>query len=110
MRIEINAVRLELTDILKSYVEKKIGSVSKMVKKFEAQGEIVAFVEISRTSRHHKQGEIYYAEITMKLPHKTIRIERTDEDMYGAIEELKDELKEELGSIKGFSREARRRE
>lgn len=103
MRIEINAVRLELTEALKEYIESKIGSVERMIKKFEANGELIAFVEISKTTRHHKQGDIYYAEITMKLPQKTIRLEKTHEDMYGAIDEIKDLFKEEVSKLKEIS-------
>lgn len=56
MRIEINAVRLELTGALKEYIESKLGSVERLIKKFEEYGELIAFVEISRTTRHHRQG------------------------------------------------------
>ena len=108
MRIEVNAVRLDLSEALRQHIEKKIGSVEKMVKKFETNGELIAYVEVSKTTRHHKQGEVYYAEITLRLPQKTIRIERTSEDAYGAIDELKDELKEAMSEVKEFSKEARR--
>ena len=104
MRIEINAVRLDLTDAIKGYVDEKIGSVSKMIKKFETRGEVVAFIEISRTLRHHRQGDVYYGEVTMKLPQKTIRIERTSDDVYGVVDALKDELKEEIGGLKESKR------
>ncbi|MFA5870933.1 MAG: ribosome-associated translation inhibitor RaiA [Candidatus Paceibacterota bacterium] len=105
MRIEINAVHLELTEALKKYIETKIKSVERMIKKFEVHGELIAFVEISRTTRHHRQGDIYYAEITMKLPQKTIRIEKTHEDVYGAIDELKDLLKEEVSELKEINKD-----
>jgi ribosome-associated translation inhibitor RaiA len=36
----------------------------------------------------------------MKLPQKTIRIEKTHEDVYGAVDELKDLLKEEVSKLK----------
>lgn len=100
MRVEISSTRLDITDALKKYTEIKIKSVERMLKKFEVHGEIVAFVELSRTTRHHKQGDVYYAEITMKLPQKTIRIEKTHEDVRGAIDQLKNTLKEDISKLK----------
>lgn len=100
MRVEINCSRIDLTDALKKYAETKIKSVERLVKRFELQGELIAFVEISKISRHHKQGDVYYAEITMKMPEKTIRIEKTHESIQGAIDQLKDTLKEEVARTK----------
>jgi len=109
MRIETTVVRFELTEALKKYINTKIKSVEKLVKKFELHGEVIAYLEISRTTRHHKQGDIYYVEITMKLPQKTIRIEKIHEDVYGAIDELKDTLKEEISELKKMNTEKQKR-
>lgn len=101
MRIEINTVRFDLSPQIKKYIEEKIGSVSRVVKKFEADGEVTIFVELSRSTRHHKNGEeVYYAEATLRLPKKTIRAECTNEDAYAAIDAVKDMVKEDVAKFK----------
>ena len=43
-------------------------------------------------TRHHQKGKIYYAEINIKVPGKIIRAEAKEENIYKAVNQVKDEL------------------
>jgi len=102
MKIEIKSTLLDLTPAIKEYIEIKLKSAEKMLSRFEQGGELTAFVEIARTSKHHKRGEVFYAELTMQMgKNKTIRIEEYNKDIRAAIDSLKDVLKIHIAKIKG---------
>ena len=101
MKIDILGTRLELTPSLRAYVGEKIGGVGKLITRFEKQGEITAFVELARTTRHHRKGEVFYTEVTIRLPGRTIRVEESHANLRAAIDRAKDRLKVELARFKG---------
>jgi ribosomal subunit interface protein len=86
MRTVIKTTRLTLTDALFSYVEKRLSALNKYVKGFERNGELLLEAEIARTTRHHRKGEVYYVELTLRLPKKTVRIEQSHEDLRAGID------------------------
>jgi len=100
MKINIKATNLELTSAIKNYIEKKIGSLEKFLKKIEAQSEIEAYVEISKITRHHHKGEVFYAELNLNLPHKLLRLEEKSTNLYSAIDILKDKARAQISKIK----------
>ncbi|PIV45268.1 MAG: hypothetical protein COS25_00760 [Candidatus Nealsonbacteria bacterium CG02_land_8_20_14_3_00_37_10] len=53
---------------------------------------VEAFVEVAFEAHHHKKGKIYYAEINIKVPGKIIRAEAKEENIYKAVNQVKDEL------------------
>lgn len=99
MNIKILATGLELTPAIKKYVDTKIGSLSKIWPKNEAENNLD--LEFARTSKRHQHGEVFYAEATGKVFGKALRVETKNEDLYAAIDELKDILKKDLASLKG---------
>lgn len=96
MKINIKATKLELTPAITEYVNMKVGSLERFVKKFEEKGEIEAIVEIARTTRHHNRGNVYYAETNLNLKGTILRAEYIDEDIRAAIDKMKDVLKIEI--------------
>ncbi len=100
MNITIHANHVELTDTLREYTEKKINSLLKYFDRITS-----AAVDIGRESNHHQKGEIFYAEVNLHLSGgPMIRIRKETEDLYKAIDKVKDHLKEELDQIKGKMR------
>lgn len=94
MHITIKATQLALMPALREYIEEKLGGLAKLLARFEAKGELTLFVEIARTTKHHKRGEVFYAEATLALPGAgTLRIEEYDADVRTAIDRVKDRLK-----------------
>lgn len=101
MTIEILASTIELTPAIRSYVEDKIGSLGKFVERFEEQGPLRISIEVARTTKHHRHGDVFYAEATLGISGKIIRAECTDADLYAAIDGMRDVLKQEISKFKG---------
>lgn len=102
MKIRLKGSKLELTEALKDYTLKRIGSLEKFLERFEDEGEPEVEVELARTTKHHKSGEVYYAEATLDLKSKgqKLRAENKEEDIRAAIDGLKDILKREILKLK----------
>jgi len=101
MKISIKATNLELTPSITKYIEDKISSVEKFLEKFEKKTEIEAFVEIARMTRHHRKGEVFYAETNLQLPGKLLRVSQEDLDVRAAIDKVKNKLQQEVKKYKG---------
>ncbi|MBI5079445.1 ribosome-associated translation inhibitor RaiA [Candidatus Wolfebacteria bacterium] len=100
MNINIKATKLDLTPAIKEYVEIKIGSIDKFLKKFEIKSEIEVFVEIARTTKHHHKGDIFYAEANLRVGKILLRAEDTDWDIRVAIDKVKNRLEQEIKKYK----------
>lgn len=100
MKIDIKASQLDLSPALREYVEEKIGSLDKFMKRWETEGEINVHVEVDRTTHHHHKGEVFRAVADVELPKKMIRVEEYHADLRAAIDTVKDVLKRELVKYK----------
>lgn len=99
MNIIIKGTNLELHNDLKDYVNKKIGNLNKFLEGIEESG-ITVRVELARTTHHHQQGDVYKAEVNFQLPRKMFRSVVESDDIYKAIDDVKDELKDMINSYK----------
>lgn len=87
---------MELTFAIRNYVEKKIGGLEKFV-----DSNTQAFVEIGRTTKHHRTGNVYRAEVQMQIPGRdSARVEVNNDDLYAAIDMARAEIKEKLVQTK----------
>lgn len=100
MRIDIKATNLDLTPAIREYIEDKIGSISRFLKRFEVESEIEVFVEIARTSKHHKTGNVFCAEASFSIAKKLLRAEDIDWDIRVAIDKVRDKLQQEIRKYK----------
>jgi putative sigma-54 modulation protein len=91
---------VDLTPALETFIEEKLMPLAKFVKHFEEMGEIEIALEISRTSRHHRKGEVFFAAADLRLPHKILRAEEYAEDMRKAIDMVKRTLHTEIEKYK----------
>ena len=96
MNINIKATNMELTPAIRDFTEKKVGGLGKFIGRDDEA--VKVFVEVGTTTRHHHSGDIFRAEIQITTPHleKGVRAEAVDNDLYTAIEKVKDEMKLEL--------------
>ena len=108
MQIKITVKNIELTDAIQSYVEEKIHSVEKFAVAHDNE-DIIVSVEIGKTTNHHRSGDVFNAEATTRVRGKTFRATSTKEDLYAAIDDLREELVRELNSHKGKERALFRR-
>lgn len=87
MKINIKATNIELTTALRDYLESKVSSLEKYFDKI-----IDVHAEIDLTTHHHQKGQIFRAEWNVRVPGKLLRVEKTAEDMYKAIDKVKDHM------------------
>lgn len=109
MKIILYAKNLDLTPSIKTFVEEKIGSVSKFLKPAE-NSLAEARVEIAKPSRHHRSGFVYYAEVNLKIGSRLFRAVTEHLDLHTAIDLARDEIERQIKEHKERSREARRTE
>jgi putative sigma-54 modulation protein len=94
MTINIRGVHLELTDAIRQYVEEKMASIEKF-------GEITLVdVEVGKTTEHHQKGDIFVCRANVEMPGDMVRVERESEDLYKAIDKVRDHLRETLAQRK----------
>lgn len=89
MKTNIKATGVELTNALSSYVNEKLGYLDKLTTKYQ---DTQANVEIGKTTKHHKSGEFFFAEINLHVDGKVLREKVHDEDLYAAIDLMKDTI------------------
>ena len=100
MKINLKATELDLTPALREYIERKIDSLSRFLKRWDAEGAVEIWVEVARTTRHHHKGNVFRAEADLRLPGKVLRAEDEDRDIRTAIDRIKDKLKREIEKYK----------
>ena len=100
MKINISVKNLELSPAIREYIEKKMGSLNKFMKKWETEGSVKLSFDAGRTTKHHYKGNIYYAEANLKIPGKMIRAYKTNEDLHAAIDAVKEVLSAEIKQYK----------
>jgi putative sigma-54 modulation protein len=100
MQINIKGTELELTPSLKTYIEEKLGSLAKFIKKFDEPGMAELWVEVARTTKHHHKGLVFKAEGTLPLPGKKLYAAEYNDDMRKAIDALKRTLRLEIDKYK----------
>ena len=99
MKINIKATGIELTPAISNYVQKKIAAVEKYLDK--SNTDIVAQVEVGRSSRHHKTGNIFRAEVHITGVGLDLYAVSEMEDLYAAIDVVKDEIVHNIVQSKG---------
>lgn len=100
MNINIKASGIDLTEPLKKYIDMKISSLDKYLKRYNPDS-LGADVEVARTTTHHKRGEVFYAEVNLVgLPGKTLRATHQAPDIRMAIDKIKNILQREIQKYK----------
>jgi|SRR3989344_2434525 len=98
MNIKIRTINFEITPAIDQYVNKKISSLEK----FLGDGQnVLCEVEIGRTTKHHKSGDIFKAEINIMRPgSKQVYALSEEQNLYSAIDIVRDEAEREIVSQK----------
>ncbi len=89
MRINIKATGTELTPAIRDYVMGKIKSLQKFL---PAEHDPLLTVEIGKTTQHHKEGELFRAELQVTYGEVSLRVQKIEHDLSAAIDVAKDEL------------------
>jgi len=99
MNIKIQNTNLELTPSISDYLDKRLVDIAKIVDSHDPFA--LCQVEIGKKSRHHKSGDIFRAEINLRLKGRDIYITADHEDLYAAIDKLKNDTMNAVKSYKG---------
>ena len=100
MKINIKATGIELTQAISNYVYKKISSIEKYLDK-KSSPNIIAQVEVGRSTRHHKTGNIFRAEVHITGASLDLYAVSEMADLYAAIDVVKDEIVHNIVQLKG---------
>lgn len=100
MQVDIKATNIKLTRRIKKVIEEKVASLDKFIPKIDSS--VRAFVEVGLESKHRQKGKVFYAEANIVVPAKgkVIRSTARKEDLYQAINAVKDELQRALKKYK----------
>lgn len=107
MHIIITGVHMEMTDAIREYTLEKMGNLEKLVAKDDSSAKLT--VELSKTSNHHAHGNVFKAEGILHIRGKETALHTTQDDLYKAIDVLKDMLTRELAQYKDKERSIVRR-
>lgn len=108
MNINIKATNTELTPAIREYIEKKLGKIEKkLIDPNDTSTH--CDVEVGKISKHHQKGEVFRAEFNLTVGGKLYRTESTQENLYAAIDEAKDELYRSFRSDKKKRKDVSRR-
>jgi ribosomal subunit interface protein len=99
MKIILKATNLDISPSISKYVDEKIGGLDKFLEKFDS--EIVETrVEVGKITRGQRQGDIFRAEVNLRIGGYLIRVEETEESLSAAIDLVKDELQRKIREYK----------
>jgi len=90
MDIQIKATKIKLTPEISEYVQKKMDMLEKYLGSFKCMH---CNVEVGLAVGGQNSGEIYRAEVNLSVPGELIRVEKTEKDIYKAIDKVKDHLR-----------------
>jgi len=100
MQINLQGKNIELTDAIKDYVLKRVTNLEKILLKIkEGGGKVMANFEVSKVT-HHNKGEVFHADCLINIDGKEFYGSADEEDLYQAIDALKDSLYHEISKSK----------
>ena len=105
MKINIQGLHTTLTPAIEAYTQKRISSLSKFIQHGTADASsdesVVCNIDLVKTSAHHRSGDIFKAEAMLHTGSgKELYAVAEREDLYQAIDVLRDELERMLTSMK----------
>jgi len=89
MKLNIKATKIELTPKAKGYVQEKMDMLQKYLGDIQV---LNCDVEIGMAVGGQNSGEIYRAEVNLELPGELLRVEKTEKELFKAIDKVKDHL------------------
>jgi ribosomal subunit interface protein len=89
MSLNIKATNIELTDEISGHVLSRLDRIEK----FSKGEEITGYVEVGKTTNHHKQGaDVYKAEFDVHVRGERFFAMAEASDLYAAIDDAKEEV------------------
>lgn len=95
MTINIRALNMELTEAIRQYAEEKFQSLEKYEPTI-----MHVDMQIGKETNHHHKGDIFTCSATLEVSGDVLKIERSEDDLYSAIDKVKDHFRETLAQRK----------
>lgn len=104
MQINLQGKNIELTEQIKNYVSKRVTNLEKLLSGIEEKGgEVHVNFEVSRSTNHHKSGEVFHSDCLIKIDGKEFYSSSDEEDLYQAIDSVKNTLFRDIRKDKNRS-------
>ena len=98
MNTKIKATGITLTPAISEYADKRLTKISKIL---GGDPSFICDVELAKTTEHHRNGDIFRAEVHIVGKGKDIYASAEDQDLYAAIDAMRDEVIREIRASKG---------
>lgn len=101
MRINLQGKNMELTEAIKDYVLKRVTNLEKLLSKIEKNGgEVSVTFEVGKGTKHHKGDSVFHAYCLIKTKGQEFYGSAEEEDLYSAIDTVKENLFREISKSK----------
>ncbi|MDA3802499.1 MAG: ribosome-associated translation inhibitor RaiA [Patescibacteria group bacterium] len=96
MDIRLKGTKMDVTDSVREYFQDKMD----MMEKFLGDEQVYnCDCEVEKEAEQNK-GKIYRAEVNLELQGKLLRVDKTEEDIFKAIDKVKDHMVEMIKKYK----------
>lgn len=98
MNINLKGTNISLTPAITEYTNKRLSKISKILS-WDPSAQ--CDVELAKTTQHHQKGDIFKAEIHIVGANKNHYASVEKDDLYAAIDFVRDDILRELKATKG---------
>lgn len=102
MNIQTTITKLDNTEELRDYVDKKFSSLKKFIKNYD---NTLCEVDLKKQHKHQQSKDMYYAEVNLSVDGKMFRATAEADSMFAAIDEAKEDLKREIRKANSKNRD-----
>jgi putative sigma-54 modulation protein len=106
MKIKIKASKIELNSNIKEYIQEKMDMLDKYLGSVSVTN---CDVEIARELTGQHSGKVFRAELNLNLPGELLRVEKTEKDIYKAIDKVKDHMTRSIRRYKQKRQDKKRK-
>ena len=97
MKINLQGKNFELTETIKDYILKRVTNLEKLLSTIETRGgEIMVNFEVGKSTKHHKSGIVFHSDCLININGKKFYSSSDKEDLYQAIDEIRESLFNEI--------------
>ena len=101
MQVNLLGKNIELTPEIEDYVSKKVTDLSRLLAKIEERGgQLLVSFEVGKATKHHKAGIVFHADRKISIDGEEFYSEADEEDLYAAIDRVKENLFREISKNK----------
>ena len=86
MRLNLKATNISLNDDIRSYLERRLSNLGKLIDVEDPA--VLIDVELGRSTKHHQSGDIFFAEINIHRGKEAFRAVSNRPDLKSAIDDM----------------------